>query len=152
MNDLYYIPLFALAAVCVFMMSRTDLRHQIIPDVWLFPFFIIGLMAAPMLPWITGGITESVFAAAIGYAFGFVIKVIFDRFVARESLGLGDVKLFAAGGAWLGLGAFPIAIVAASVLAGVWGIRHKMRAVPYAPFFFAGMLIAIVLTLCIYTI
>ncbi|GHT57999.1 hypothetical protein FACS18945_3380 [Bacteroidia bacterium] len=91
-----------------------------------------------------GGVGDAVLSAAVGYLLGFIMYIVFKRIYKKdEPIGFGDVKLLAAGGAWLGLTLLPYAIVVAAILGAAWGLTRKQRFVPFAPFFFAGAIIAL---------
>jgi leader peptidase (prepilin peptidase)/N-methyltransferase len=143
-----YTILLIAGAFCAYKMARADLRRRIIPDVYLFPFMLIGLVLACYFPWVaTPG--ESAAAAAFGYAAGAVLGFLFER--ARKGkdsdfapIGLGDVKLLAAGGVWLGPTGLALALIVSCAVGGIWGLRKRQRYIPFAPFFFIGAIIALI--------
>ncbi len=146
---IFYAFLFAVAVLCVAGMIYWDLRQRIIPDVYLFPFLLIGFFVAPVLPWLIGGVTESAVTALLAYGLAFGIKFGFEKFGYKknqkdDSIGLGDIKLIAAGGVWLGAMGISVAIVSSAVIAAVWCFIRKKKFVPYAPFFFAGVICALI--------
>ncbi|MCL2018069.1 MAG: A24 family peptidase [Alphaproteobacteria bacterium] len=147
------------------MMSITDWRERIIPDVFLFPFLLTGtiLVAFDALPWIMGGITDSAIAAVTGYSLAFVLNILFKIKAKTESkshrnpshalrlaphvhdpIGMGDIKLLAAGGLWLGVTGLSIALVAACATGWIWGRCKGQKFVPFAPFFFTGAVLSII--------
>jgi len=133
-------------------MSAADWRHRLIPDVFLFPFLLAGLLlsAHGALPWV--GIEESAIAAIIGYGLAFGMNILFklktqNSKLKTDPIGMGDIKLLAAGGIWLGVTGLSIALVVACALGYIWGLRAKQKFVPFAPFFFAGAGAAIVFLL-----
>ncbi|MCL2338842.1 MAG: A24 family peptidase [Proteobacteria bacterium] len=173
---IFQIILYVAAAACAVAISVSDFRHRIIPDAYLFPMLLIGLFlgathVAPMydggLPWIAGGITESVIAAVIGYAMGGVINLAFKAYGIRhkkksnkqttihdsrftihdDPIGMGDIKLLGVGGIWLGVTGLSVALVSACAIGIIWGMRRRQKFVPFAPFFFMGAVIAIAGTL-----
>ena len=141
--------LFIFAAAMATAMSVADWRHRLIPDVFLFPFILAGLLlsANGWLPWTDIG--ESAIAAVIGYGLAFGINVLFKKLKTQNSklktdpIGMGDIKLLGAGGIWLGVTGLSIALVIACALGYIWGFRAKQKFVPFAPFFFAGAVVAI---------
>jgi leader peptidase (prepilin peptidase)/N-methyltransferase len=56
-----------------------------------------------------------VIGAAAGYASLALFGAFYFRLRGRDGLGLGDAKLFAAGGAWLGWEALPLVLAVAAV-------------------------------------
>jgi leader peptidase (prepilin peptidase)/N-methyltransferase len=55
-----------------------------------------------------------------GFVVLYTIAVLYRRARAREGLGLGDAKLAAAAGAWLGWQVLPLVVLVASVGGLVW--------------------------------
>jgi leader peptidase (prepilin peptidase) / N-methyltransferase len=124
----------------------SDVRHFIIPDVLSLPAIPAGVLAF----WFASGgdglqaITTSVLGALLGGASLYAIKAGYERVRHVEGLGLGDVKLFAAGGAWLGPGSLAgtlllaslaavIAVVIAMAIKGRHGIT-RMTPMPFGAF------------------
>jgi len=147
MNYCVFIPLLVGAAFCVYQMSVADFRRRIIPDVYLFPFMLIGLIIVCFTPWVSSP-SESVVAAAFGYGMGAIIGWIFEKFKKNTSefspIGMGDIKLLAAGGIWLGMTGLALAIVISCIIGGIWGLRKKQKYIPFAPFFFIGGIFALI--------
>lgn len=133
---LIFVILLAAAAFCAVMMSLIDWKRNIIPDIYLFPFLVIGLLVVSFFPWFFE-FGEAAIAAAVGYGLGVVMGLAFKK-KSPEAIGLGDVKLLAAGGIWLGVSGLAIALIASCILGGVWGLVKKKKFIPFAPFFFIG--------------
>jgi leader peptidase (prepilin peptidase)/N-methyltransferase len=149
LHYIIYTMLLLAGAFCAFKMAQADLRRRIIPDVYLFPFMLIGLVIVCYFPWIaTPG--ESVIAGAFGYLMGILIGFIFEKTKLGKKnpnhapIGLGDVKLLAAGGIWLGTTGLAMAIVISCIVGGIWGLRQKQKYIPFAPFFLIGAIIALI--------
>jgi len=84
--------------------------------------------------------SRAAFAAGLFY----LVRIAYRRFRGRDGLGLGDVKLAAAAGAWLSLPMLPIAIEIAAVTAlAAYVFRQRKRArvlraagrIPFGAFF-----------------
>jgi prepilin peptidase CpaA len=104
-----------LAAACAF-----DIRSRRIPN-WLVA--ILGALGIAFSIARLGAVAGSK-AAAVGFAVGLLLWIL--PFVLRM-LGAGDVKLFAAAGAWIGaLGAVYAAFYAA-LLGGALGLAWWLR-------------------------
>ena len=97
----------------------SDVRHFIIPDMLSLPAIPAGVLAF----WFASGggglqaVMMSVLGALLGGASLYAIKAGYERVRHVEGLGLGDVKLFAAGGAWLGPGGLAVTLLLASLAA-----------------------------------
>ncbi|QXX76267.1 A24 family peptidase [Methylovirgula sp. HY1] len=102
--------------------TDVDARTLLLPDIVTYGATACGILAAPLLvtsdPWfnlgaacLRAGGTAAVLA---GLRFGYM------KLRGREGLGLGDVKLAAAVGAWLPLEAIPYCFGLASAAALVW--------------------------------
>ena len=90
-----------------------DLRHQILPDSLTATVLASGLLAALFLP--TPDFTQALIGAAIGGGSFFLLRFLYFRYRGIEGLGLGDVKLMAGLGAWLGPAWLPPLVLIAAV-------------------------------------
>lgn len=87
----------------------TDLRSRRIPNWLVFPFLVAGIAVSGLLQgW--HGIAMSLAGMALG-------AVLFGIVAAVGGMGMGDVKLCAAIGAWVG----PLQLVIALVITGIAG-------------------------------
>ena len=86
----------------------------------------------------------ALFRAAFAAGLFLLVRIAYRRLRGRDGLGLGDVKLAAAAGAWLSLPMLPIAIEIAAITAlaaYVFRQRKRMRVlrsagrVPFGAFF-----------------
>ena len=78
--DLYnisFIVLLAVSAWLAWRISVADWRRRIIPDAYLFPLLLIGLIIIAFFPWFTG-IGDAVIAAVCGYTLAAIIGYLFD--------------------------------------------------------------------------
>jgi leader peptidase (prepilin peptidase)/N-methyltransferase len=100
-----------------------DFRHLILPDALVLPLIPAGIaLHALIVPerW-----PDHVIGAASGYL-GFVaVRAIYGWLRGREGLGLGDAKLLAVAGAWVGWQGLPSVVFlgAALTLAGLLAVR-----------------------------
>ncbi|WP_321341238.1 A24 family peptidase [Breoghania sp.] len=143
-------PLSALAAGCVLAgflcwAAALDAHDFIVPDTASLGLIPLGLGATWVLD--PASLTAHAVAALVGGGLLWAVAAIYRRFRGREGLGLGDIKLFAAAGAWLGPeglpGALLIGSLAAIAVLLVWrvrgGRRHLRRRIPFAPFLAIGI-------------
>jgi prepilin signal peptidase PulO-like enzyme (type II secretory pathway) len=112
-----------------------DLRAGILPD-WLNA--VLGLTAVGYhgsIGWATVSPLESLVGAAAGAALLYVVRLAYLRLRGIEALGLGDVKLIAAIGVWVGVWALPAVLLIASL--GTLLTVLCLRAVPFEDFLLA---------------
>jgi leader peptidase (prepilin peptidase) / N-methyltransferase len=96
-------------------LAAIDQRHFLLPDVLTLPLIPAGLLVAWAIdPALVMSHLVGVFAGFASFA---AIAFAYRRLRRREGLGLGDAKLLAAAGAWLGWQALPGLVVIAAVCA-----------------------------------
>jgi leader peptidase (prepilin peptidase)/N-methyltransferase len=95
-----------------------DARRFVLPDVLTGLIAASGLVAALLQD--RALLAERVLGAIVGYAAFVAISVAYRRARGRDGLGLGDAKLFAGAGAWLGWAGLPWV----SLLAAATGLMH----------------------------
>lgn len=137
---IFFIILLAAAVGCLWQISVADFRRRIIPDAYLFPLFIIGLLVVSWFPWICGPRVAAV-GAAFGYGLAAIVGFAFDYAMrkknadAQSPIGMGDIKLLGVGGWWLGPTGLSIALVLACIFGIAWGRWRNQKYIPFAPFF-----------------
>lgn len=117
-----------------------DWRHLVLPDVLTLPLIPAGWLVAWGLE--PSRLLAHLLGAAAGFLLLWAVAVVYRRLRHREGLGLGDAKLLAAAGAWLGWEALPgvILIAAAAGLAGALvaarraGALDPERPLPFGPY------------------
>ena len=117
-----------------------DLRRGLLPDALTLPLIVAGLAAAAAVD--PGSLLDRVVGAVLGYLALWGIAAAYRALRRREGLGMGDAKLLAAAGAWLGATALPqvilLAALAALAAAAVLQLRgarlHRHSALPFGPF------------------
>jgi leader peptidase (prepilin peptidase)/N-methyltransferase len=106
-------------AVVVIAIARIDARELIIPNTLVLAALALGLCNAGLTS-PAGMLDGLLFAIVRGAAFAFlffVLQVGYRKLRRREGLGSGDVKLAAAGGAWLDWVMIPVVIEIAAAAA-----------------------------------
>lgn len=108
----------AILLSCVFgwtllTLAAIDARHHILPDIITLPLMIVGLAIAWSDSYAVG--IHHTTGAAAGYIAFAMVTEIYRRTRNREGLGLGDAKLLAAAGAWLGWQVLPGIVFLAAV-------------------------------------
>jgi len=147
---LFWLTIFATAIVCTYKISATDFRRRIIPDAYLCPLFLTGLITTTFFPRWFIDITTGVIGAVLGYALGAIIGIIFEQIINKKNkkapapIGMGDIKLLATGGIWLGTNGLAFALIVSCIIGGIWGVRKKQHFIPFAPFFVIGAILALI--------
>ncbi len=149
-------PFYWYFVLTLVILSLIDLEHFILPDVLTYPLLGSGFLLAVVSPGQFGppGIVESLLRSLLGAAVGggslWLIGLFGKAVFHKEAMGLGDVKLMAAVGAWQGWGMALFAVFLAALLAlfiGVtlillkkaeWGSR-----IPFGPYLALGSLLTL---------
>ncbi len=121
-----------------------DWRHTILPDVLTLPLIVLGLAVAGDLE--PERLWDPLLGIVCGYAGLWAVAWIYRQLRGREGLGLGDAKLLAASGAWVGATGLPSVLLSAAVAglaaAGVMMLMgHRLNrhsALPFGPFLAAA--------------
>jgi leader peptidase (prepilin peptidase) / N-methyltransferase len=104
------------------LLAAIDLAVFRLPDVLTLPLALAGLAQSG------DALTEHAAAGVLGYGLLAGTAWLFHRLKGREGLGLGDAKLVAAGGAWLGLEALPLLLLSSSLLGlGCFAIMVSLK-------------------------
>ena len=94
-------------------LSYIDIRTFRLPDAYTLPLIVAGLVLNTV--W-SGAIPfEHVAAASAGYLIFALIGSAFFWWRGIDGLGLGDAKLLAAAGAWIGLRGLPVVVLVAAI-------------------------------------
>lgn len=90
-------------------LGAIDVRHYVLPDVLTLPLIPAGLTVAWLVD--PGKLPDHAIGAVVGFVGFALIAWLYRRLRGREGLGLGDAKLLAGAGAWLGWQALPSVVV-----------------------------------------
>jgi leader peptidase (prepilin peptidase)/N-methyltransferase len=136
---------FACALIVLF---AIDLRHQILPNVITLPGIVAGFLASWFLP---PGWLSSAIGIVAGGGVLLAIAEGYRRVRGHEGLGMGDVKMLAMIGAFLGWPLMLLTLVLASFAGSLVGVgllvskRGGMQAaLPFGTFLALGALVAAV--------
>jgi leader peptidase (prepilin peptidase)/N-methyltransferase len=97
----------------------TDLETMRLPNVITYPGVVLGLVSSLFLP---PGIVASGLGAALGAAIPALIRWVWFRMKGVEAMGLGDVKMLAMIGAFLGWKQVWVVLFLASLAGAIVGI------------------------------
>ena len=135
--------IFGCALIVLFV---TDLQHKILPNVITLPGIVIGFVCSIFLP---PGWVSSLIGTLVGGGVLFAIAEVYYRVRGQEGLGMGDVKLLAMIGAFLGWKLVLLTLVFASftgslaggvlIASGRGGMKY---ALPFGTFLAVGALLA----------
>ena len=120
--------------------SMVDIDRFILPDVITLGLIAVGLGVA-----LNDGMLatqERVIGAVAGYGALALLATLYQRLRGRSGLGMGDAKLLAVGGAWLGWTALPAVLLIASLCclvlvgahAALRGSRMPTGPIPFGPY------------------
>lgn len=106
----------AAVALCLFgwtlvALALLDARHFWLPDALTLPLIVAGIVAGLFMQDLDVG--ERALGAVSGYLALEAVRIGYRWLRGREGLGLGDAKLFAGIGAWLGPAALPWVLIGA---------------------------------------
>ena len=141
-------------------LSYIDLKERILPNELVLALACSGFVFHLCTVFHFFTLTDIVIGALIGGGLLFIIREISNRFHGEDTLGLGDVKLMAAGGMWLGPEAILIAITLGAIMGVVHGLiigiyasyhakvpmKWDKMSVPAGPGFAVGLILAAIYT------
>lgn len=124
-------------------LSLIDLRTRLLPNVLTIPLAAVGLALSSTS--FGPGLLQSVMGTVAGYGIIALVALGYRRSRGVDGIGLGDAKLLAALGAWLGIGVLSQLILLAA-LGGLaaYAVRRRgvglslVHAIPFGPFLAAA--------------
>lgn len=125
-------------------LSWLDINTLRLPDSYTLTLIIVGVG----LPWLIPGpdLLARLMGATAGFASLGLIGEIHFRRTKVEGLGLGDAKLFAAAGAWLGWQALPVVVLIGSMSGLVYAIIFRrgrlQEGIAFGPMLALGFLLS----------
>ncbi|TDR28810.1 prepilin peptidase [Hydromonas duriensis] len=125
-----------------------DAEHFLLPDVLtLLLLWVALLWKAIVYPDL---LREAVLGAALAYSLLRAVYEVHLFFSKRQGMGMGDMKLFAAIGAWFGLVHVPNVLLVACATALLYAVyarmRHHAHMIPLGPFLTLGAVVVLVLS------
>lgn len=107
------VPIVGSSILLVFLLvlSLIDLQVRLLPNWLTLPLIALGILHA----WAFGGpLWLSVAGGLTGYLSIFVLSEFWLKYRQKAGIGLGDAKLLAASGTWVGIFALPVVLLIAS--------------------------------------
>ena len=131
-----------------------DLDHLWLPEPLCRFGLVLGLLFTAVLGWMQAPglagelIGQHLLAAGLGLVGFEAVSALAQKLIGRPALGLGDAKLAALLGAWLGLTGLGVAVVLAVFAGAVIGVSGRLsgrlgrhQPLPFGPFLAAGGLV-----------
>jgi len=131
----------SLLILALLYLAHIDWRTFRLPNAITFPLIILGI-AFNVFSDLRFTTPSSAFIGAfLGYGLLWALNTSYRLLKNRDGIGMGDAKLLAALGAWLGWSALPSILLMASVTGMLGGIillklhgHHLQKAFPFGPF------------------
>ena len=129
-----------LIAVLVYL-AYYDLRTFRLPDVITLPLILLGLLFNSLSKQSYISSQDAIIGAILGYSCLWLLNLLYRMVKKQDGIGMGDAKLLAALGAWLGWSALPSILLMASLtglIGGIiwlqWNKQNHRSAFPFGPF------------------
>lgn len=145
----YWLAVFGLA-----LGTFVDLEHMIIPDRVSLGGIVLGILISTLFPVMHnepdayGGFLSAFLGAAVGVGILWLVAVLGKLIFRKDAMGMGDVKLMGAIGAFLGWQSVLFTLMISSFLGAAVGItlvltgRKEMQSrIPYGPYIALAALI-----------
>ncbi len=128
---------YSLFSAIMITLIACDIEERILPDEFTLGGTLLGLVLAAFVPlehyfisvfipyrWWPGwsSLAESAFGAAVGSGSIWLIGFLYEKFRHREGMGLGDVKMIAMIGAFMGLRVALETLILGSLLGSIVGL------------------------------
>jgi leader peptidase (prepilin peptidase)/N-methyltransferase len=110
----------ALLCSLLLALAAIDAEHLLLPDRLTLPGLVVGLAVQPWIAW--GGLVPAVLGAALGAGILLAMWGLWLLLRGEEGLGLGDVKMLAMIGAFLGWKGVLVTLLVASVAGSLVGL------------------------------
>ena len=113
----------AVAGLVVLMiLSIIDLRVWLLPNKYVLAFAILGIIFHSALGFQLLPPQDMLFGALLGGGLLYLVRMGGNAYYKQDTLGLGDVKLLAAAGLWLGVEGVVLALTAGAFVGLLHGI------------------------------
>jgi len=153
-HDVRLVPVYWLAVFGLLLGTFVDLEHMIIPDRVSLGGIVLGLGLSALLPVMhhqhsmLGGLGSALLGAVVGSGSLWLTAVIGKLIFKKDAMGMGDVKLLGAIGAFLGWVAVLFTVMISSLVGAIVGLslvlsrRKDMQSrIPYGPYLALAALI-----------
>ena len=131
----------SLLVLALLYLAYIDWRTFCLPNAITFPLIFLGIVFNSISDLRLTSLSSAFIGALLGYASLWALNAGYRLLKNRNGIGMGDAKLLAALGAWLGWGALPSILLIASATGIVGGLvwlqlrGHQLQqAFPFGPF------------------
>ncbi len=126
MITLFTILCLAVALLLLFKLALIDLKTFLLPNKYVGLFFLTGIIFHGFATdFETVAPSEAIAGFLAGGGLLLLVRYFANKHYKRDTLGLGDVKLMAAGGLWLGLSDIFLAISLGAFFGLIHGVIYK---------------------------
>ncbi|MEO5340743.1 MAG: prepilin peptidase [Magnetococcus sp. MYC-9] len=133
----------ALLGFAFLVLMVIDFYHYILPDLITLPGIVLGLLVAGLSlsgpPLAT--LEEALLGAVAGGGGLWLFAWLFEKTTGKVGMGMGDIKLLAMIGAWLGWQSLPLTLFLAGLMGSVVGVvwmvaagRDRSQPIPFGPY------------------
>ncbi|MFM7083668.1 MAG: prepilin peptidase [Hyphomicrobium sp.] len=131
--------------VLLFPLVIIDIKSWILPNKLNIVLALFGLLHSFLME--DPHLLESLLGGLLGASVMFIVAKSYEKVRKMEGLGLGDVKLAAAGGLWVGWSMVGMMILIAALSAGVFSCLRafsmkkfdRLEKIPFGPFLSLGI-------------
>ncbi|MFM1758859.1 MAG: hypothetical protein RLY75_129 [Pseudomonadota bacterium] len=131
----------SLLILALLYLSYVDWRTFRLPNAITLPLIILGIVFNAFSDLRFTSPSSALIGALLGYGLLWVLNTGYRLMKNRDGIGMGDAKLLAALGSWLGWSALPSILLIASIAGMLGGLiwlklrrRHLREAFPFGPF------------------
>jgi leader peptidase (prepilin peptidase)/N-methyltransferase len=139
-------PVFFVFMSMLVVITFIDLDHQIIPNVISLPGIVLGFFASFLIPWVPW--VDSLLGIALGGGLIWGIAAGYRLLMGVDGMGMGDAKLLAMIGAFLGWQAVLPVVFIGSIVGSAIGVPFMFFkggggkfAIPFGPFLSLGAVV-----------
>lgn len=136
---------FGILAFFLVFLATEDLKTQTLPNLLTLPMAAAGIGAAA-LGAAPATLQNALLGTAIGGLFFLFIAILSLKVLRKPGMGVGDIKLLAAGGAWAGVTGLPMVLIVASFAALLYILVARVGRgvkIAFGPFLALGIWVAV---------
>ncbi|PYF84925.1 MULTISPECIES: A24 family peptidase [Marinomonas] len=145
-DDVYSLTLITLLMSALITATVIDMEHKLIPD----ECNTVALGCGLLLNISANNLHNSVLGMMAGFVLLYTLRWLYTLCRDKEGIGLGDAKLLAALGSWLGLSHLPTLLFCASICGILYTVFSKTSSqdyIAFGPFLTISALLVFYLTL-----